>query len=55
LNTKVVAAQGAYETPATTNAAGGDVIERKAIVAPPRNGRNCSALVGQGAREAGQE
>jgi hypothetical protein len=43
--TEVVSVQGAYERLATTNAALGDVIERKTITELPLNGRNPLALI----------
>ncbi len=43
--TEVVSVQGAYERLATTNAALGDVIERKTITELPLNGRNPLSLI----------
>ncbi len=43
--TEVVSVQGAYERLTTTNAALGDVIERKTITELPLNGRNPLALI----------
>ncbi len=42
---EVVSVQGAYERLITTNAALGDVVERKTIVELPLNGRNPLALI----------
>lgn len=43
--TEVVSVQGSYEKLATTNAALGDVIERKTITELPLNGRNPLSLI----------